>query len=251
MVEAEVGGTFVSQRFVTPVFGVGGTDDWNLDVAVRVGITDRLQVDVGTAFSLEHREHAGTGFDGLQIDTRPSLSSWQRVVPLRFSLLALDTRAVDTALALTLPFTAHAERTFLFRHGPDITFSNGDARVLPAVGLAAPTRLVVNDWLWLRAGEDLFAVRTRDGTARFAFELGLGLQPHPLFAVTLDSRIADVTFDGDGDGTSETVTDVGTIVLEGTFAPIRGLDVVGSFDLPDVGRGVDTYAVRSAVRVRF
>src|SRR5689334_14866083 len=42
MVEVELGGTCVSQRFDPPLFGVGGTDDWYADLAVRVGITDRL-----------------------------------------------------------------------------------------------------------------------------------------------------------------------------------------------------------------
>ena len=92
---------------------------------------------------------------------------------------------------------------------------------------------------------------TGNGTARFAFDLGVGLQPHPMFAITLDSRIADVTFRGDGNGASETIADVAPIVVEGTFTPVRWLDFVGTFDLPDVGGGVDNYALRSAVRVRF
>src|SRR5213594_4306831 len=84
MVEAEIGGDFVSQRFVTPVFGVGGADDWNVDVAIRVGVTDRFQVEAGTAFSLEHSPRDSTEFQGVgPLDSRPSLTSWQRLVPVR------------------------------------------------------------------------------------------------------------------------------------------------------------------------
>ena len=48
-----------------------------------------------------------------------------------------------------------------------------------------------------------------------------------------------------------TVADVGTINLEGVFAPLPWFDVVGDFALPDVGRGTDDYRTRAAVRVRF
>src|SRR5438128_426131 len=82
-----------------------------------------------------------------------------------------------------------------------VTFANS-GRVLPEVDLAAPTRWRLTDWLWLRAGENLFAATTADGMAHFAFDLGVGVQPHRLFAVTLDSRIASVAFDGGGHETS-------------------------------------------------
>jgi len=252
MVEAEIGGDFVSQRFPTPVFGVNGSDDWNLDVALRVGITDRVQIEAGTNFSLDHTQRGSTGFEGVPtFDLRPSLTSWQRVVPLRLSVLALDTQALDTALTLTLPFVAYAQRTITFVRRGSVILRNGDGRVLPSVALEAPTRWRLNDWLWLRAGENLFAVTTGNGTAQFAFDLGFGLQLHRLFAVTLDSRIADVSFTGDGHLASDTLADVGSVVLEGTFTPIRRLDVVGSFDVPDVGRGVDGYTIRAAIRARF
>ena len=82
MVEAELGGSFVSQRFqlnTSVLSGVGGTDDWNLDLMLRVGITDRLQVEAGTAFSLDHTLRLTSGFEGVgPIDLRPSLTSWQR-----------------------------------------------------------------------------------------------------------------------------------------------------------------------------
>jgi hypothetical protein len=252
MVEAEIGGTFVSQRFGTPVLGVGGADDWDLDVDLRIGLTDRIQLGVGTAFSLDHTVRDTQGFQGVPpLDLRSNLSSWQRVVPLRLSVLALDTETLDTAVTLTLPFVAHSERTIFFGRGGHLTLRNGDGRVLPAVLLAAPTRWRLTDWLWLRAGQNLFAVTTGDGTALFAFDFGIGVQPHRLFAVTLDTRIAAVVFDGAGEEFSETLADRGTMTLEGTFAPIRGLDLVGGFDLPDVGRGIDNYALRTAVRVRF
>ncbi len=38
----------------------------------------------------------------------------------------------------------------------------------------------------------------------FAFDFGLGVQPHPMLAVTLDSRIAAVSFDGDGHSSRRT-----------------------------------------------
>jgi hypothetical protein len=192
------------------------------------------------------------GFQGLEtFEFRPSLTSWQRVVPLRLSILALDTQALDTALTLTLPFVAHSQRKVSLGRGGTVILRNSDGRVLPVVMLAAPTRLRLRDFLWLRAGQNLFAVTTGNGTAEVAFDLGLGFQPHRLFALTLDTRIADVAFDGDGHEDSVTLADVGTILLEGTFAPIPGVDVVGTFDVPDVGRGLDTYAVRTAIRLRF
>ena len=43
----------------------------------------------------------------------------------------------------------------------------------------------------------------------------------------------------------------GPIDLEGTFAPCRWFDFVGTMALPDVGRGFDNWATRMAVRVRF
>jgi hypothetical protein len=77
------------------------------------------------------------------------------------------------------------------------------------------------------------------------------VQPHPSFAVTLDSSIASIAFDGSGEVASRTVTDFGTIDLEGTFSPCRYFDLVGSLGLPDVGRGFDDYLTRVAVRVRL
>ena len=253
MVEGELGASFVSQRFDPPIIRVTGADEWLLDVALRVGVTDRIQVEVGTAFSLDYREKARVFFppDVPEFDLRPSKASWQRVVPLRLSGLVLDTETLDTAVTLTLPFTAHAERTLDFGRGGVYRFRNGDGRVLPAVDLAAPTRWRLTDWAWLRAGENLFRVTTGDVTASFAFDLGIGVQPHRIFAVTLDSRIAEVAFDGDGEEFSQTLADRGTIDLEGTLAPLPGFDLVGSLGLPDVGRGFDDWVTRVAIRVRI
>ena len=254
MVEGEIGGRFVSRRFPVSILGVGGTDEWLADVAIRVGVTDRFQIEAATAFSLDYTMRHFEGFLGAQrLDARPNLTSWQRVVPLRLSLLALDTETLDTALTLTLPFVAHASRTFVIsnRFGTTVTTTNGDGRVLPVVQLAAPTRWRLNDWLWLRAGEDLFSVTTGEGQARFAFDLGVGVQPHRLFAVTLDSRIASIAFDGDGHESSQTLADVGTIDREGVFAPCSRFDVVGSLGMPDTGRGFDDYVIRLAVRLRI
>jgi len=251
MVEAEVGGRFTSLRFAMPVLGVGGTDDWDSDLAVRVGVTDLIQLEAGTAFSLDHTLRDDRGFQGVPgFDIRPSLTSWSRVVPARVSLLALDTETLDTAVTLTLPFVAHSSRTLNFGRGGYVTFTNS-GRVLPEVDLAAPTRWRLNDWLWLRAGENLFAITTADGIAHFAFDLGVGVQPLRLFAVTLDTRIASVAFDGGGHGSSQTPADDGTIALTGYFTPIRNLDVIGSLDLPDVGSRFEDYALRIAVRARI
>jgi hypothetical protein len=183
-------------------------------------------------------------------DIRDSLASWQRVVPLRLSGLALDTESLDTAVTLTLPFTAHAEQEIFFGRSYHRS-RNGDGRVLPAVQLAAPTRWRLTNFVWLRAGENLFEVTTGDVAATFAFDLGIGVQPHRIFAVTLDSRIADITFDGDGEESSQTLADVGTIDLEGTLAPLPGFDLVGSLALPDVGAGFDDWVTRIAIRVRI
>jgi len=257
MVEGEIGGRFVSQRqtfqpftFYPPL--VSGVDDWYLDLAIRVGITDRIQLEAGTAFSLDHQErgyHSSQG--GFGFDPRANLTSWQRVIPLRVSVLALDTEALDTAVTLTLPFTAYQDRIVHFPRGGTRIVRNGDGRVLPAVQLAAPTRWRLTDWLWLRAGQDLFTVTTAEGLARFAFLFGVGVQPHPMFALTLDSRIAAVSFDGSGNSSSTTLADYGDLLLEGTFTPIRCLDIVGGLDIPNLSNGVDTYAIRTAVRVRF
>ena len=251
MVEAEVGAQFTSLRFVTPVLGVGGTDDWDADLAVRVGVTDRIQLEAATAFSLDHTLRDDRGFQGVPgFDIRPSLASWRRVVPARVSLLALDTETLDTAVTLTLPFVAHSSRTLNFGRGGYVTFANS-GRVLPEVDLAAPTRWRLTDWLWLRAGENLFAATTADGMAHFAFDLGVGVQPHRLFAVTLDSRIASVAFDGGGHETSQTLANDGTIELTGYITPLRNVDVIGSLGLPDVGRGFDDYVTRIAIRARI
>jgi hypothetical protein len=253
MIEGELGGSFVSETFDPPILEVTGADEWLLDVALRVGVTDRIQVEVGTAFSLDYREKGRVFYPpGVpETDVRPSKTSWQRVVPLRLAGLALDTETLDTAVTLTLPFTAHAERTLSFGRGGDHRFRNGDGRVLPAVELALPTRWRLADYVWLRAGENLFAVTTGDVVASFAFDLGVGVQPHPIFAVTLDTRIAEIGFDGDGEEFSQTLADVGTIDLEGTLAPFPGFDLVGSLGLPDVGAGFDDWLTRIAIRVRI
>jgi hypothetical protein len=254
MIEGELGWSFVSRPFDPSILGVTGADEWLMDVALRVGVTDRIQVEVGTAFSLDYSQRTPNrsspvhGFD--PPDIRPSRASWQHVVPLRLSGLALDTDTLDTAVTLTLPFTANADREIFFGRSYHRS-RNGDGRVLPSVDLAAPTRWRLTDWVWLRAGENLFQVTTGDVAATFAFDLGVGVQPHRIFAVTLDSRIADITFDGDGEEPSQTLADVGTIDLEGTLAPIPGFDLVGSLGLPDVGRGFDEWVTRFGIRVRL
>jgi hypothetical protein len=256
MVEGESGWQFVSQRFVTPIdfatpltFASSGTDDWNADVALRVGVTDRVQVEAGTAFSLDHSIFGASQVDE-PFDDRPSLASWSRTLPVRLSYLALDTRALDTALTLTLPFHAHADRIVTFTRGGKIVASD-ESRVLPAVALEAPTRWRLCDWLWLRAGEDLFSVTTGDGVATFAFDVGVGVQAHRLLAFTIDSRVASIAFDGSGHEASETVADVGSLALQTVFAPLPWLDFVGGVDVPDLGRGFGDYATRIAVRVRI
>ena len=253
MIEGEIGGAFASRRLEEPVLGVSSIDEWTADVGVRLGVTDRVQIEVGTAFSLDYVQRGDDGFQGVRgFDLRPSLTSWKRVVPLRLSVLALDTEVLDTAVTLTLPFVAHASRIIRFGRGGTVERStNGDGRVLPVVELAAPTRWRLTDWLWLRAGENLFAVTTGDGVARFAFDFGIGVRPHRIFAVTLDSRIASIAFDGDGNDASQTVCDVGTIDLEGVLAPLPGFDLVGTLVLPDVGRGFDDWITRLAVRARL
>jgi hypothetical protein len=255
MVEAEVGGRFRSIRFDTPIFGVGGADDWDIDFGVRLGVTDRIQVEAGTAFSLAHTERDVGNFQGgPTIDFRPSLISWSRIVPFRISLLAVDTSALDTAVTLTLPFVAHpssSRKVALTRFGTAVVRDDFDGRVLPVIQLAAPTRWRLTDWFWFRAGENLFGVTTADGVAAFQFDFGVGVQPHRLCAVTLDSRIATIVFDGDGERASQTIGDFGTIDLEGVFAPTRWFDLVGSLGLPDVGKAFDDYLTRAAVRVRF
>ena len=251
MVEGELGATFRSYKFPVPNLDVTGFDEWTGDVTLRVGVTDRIQVDVGTAFSLDYVEH-GTAFQGVSlVDLRPSLTSWKRVVPLTLSFLALDTEPVDTALTLTLPFTASAERTIFFGRGGQETLRNGNGRVLPEVDLGAPTRWRLCDWFWLRAGQNLFAVTTGDATAGFFFNVGVGVQAHRTFAVTLDTRLAFVAFDGNGEVAHQTLADQGVIALEGTYSPTRWFDLVGGLTMPDVGRGFDDYATRVAIRARF
>jgi hypothetical protein len=252
MVEGEFGAAFSSLRVNPAVLGVTGTDEWTVDVALRVGVTDRIQLEAGTAFSLDYTQRSPDGFQGASgFDIRASLTSWKRVVPVRLSVLALDTEALDTALALTLPFTATAERTEFFGRGGSQTFTNGNGKVVPAVLLAAPTRWRLLDWFWLRAGENLFSVTTDQSTATFEFDLGVGFQPHPIFAVTLDTRIASVSFDGDGHENTDTLADDGTFDLEGTLAPFPWFDLVGNLVLPDAGHGFDDWITRMAVRVRL
>lgn len=253
MIEAELGFGFTSQEIDPPIVGIAQTDEWVIDATLRAGVTDRIQVEVGTAFSLDYRQKSPLGFQGVPggVDIRPSLASWKRVVPLRLAGLVLDTESLDTAVTLTLPFTSRAERTISIFRGGTLEFRNGDGRVLPAVDLAAPTRWRLNDWLWLRAGENLFSVTTGDVFATFAFDFGVGVQPHRIFAVTLDSRVAQVSFNGDGEDDSDTLGDRVPLDLEGTLAPCRWFDLVGSVGLPDAGHGFDSWATRMAMRVRF
>lgn len=252
MVEGEVGAQFLSTRIDSSFFGVRGSDSWDGTIAIRAGVTDRIQIEAGTSFSLDYVQR-GFAFQGAEpIDIRPSLTSWRRVVPLRLSFLALDTPTLDTALTLTLPFTSPASRTFNLGRGGQVKFVEGDGRrVLPVIGLEAPTRWRLTDWLWLRAGEDLFNVTTGGGTAIFAFKAGVGVQPHRVFAATFDARLAAVAFDGAGTQASTTIADASAVTLTGIFTPISYFDLVGALDLQDAGDGFDTYAIRTAVRVRF
>jgi hypothetical protein len=252
MVEGELGATYTSLRLDVPVYAnPQGVNEWTTDVTLRAGVTDRLQVEAGTAFSLDYEQTGDHGFQGIYNDLRPSFASWKHVVPVRLSFLALDTETLDTAVALRVPFTAHASRTLTFGRGGEVDLENTPGHVIPEVDLEAPTRWRMTDWLWLRAGEHLFGVSTDDVFAAFAFQFGVGVQPHPMFAMTLDSRIAAVAFNGSGDSVSETIADRGNIDLEGTFAPCRWFDLVGEMALPDVGRGFDDWVTRMAVRLRF
>jgi hypothetical protein len=252
MVEGEVGAQFLSTRFDREFLGVSGFDAWDGTVALRVGVTDRLQVEAGTSFSLDYAQRTFGFQGGGRIDIRPSPTSWRRVVPLRLSFLALDTEALDTALTVTLPFSSPVTRTINLGRGGRAILAEGDGQhALPLVELGAPTRWRLTDWLWLRAGENLFSVTTGSGAARFAFDFGVGVQPHRLFAVTFDARVAEIAFDGNGNEGSATIADASMISLTGIFTPIARFDLLGGFDLPNAGDGFDTYAIRTAVRVRF
>jgi hypothetical protein len=84
MVEGEMGASFVSLRFQPSPFEEARTDEWIGDVALRVGVTDRIQVEAGTAFSLDYVQRGDTSFQGISdIDLRRTLTSWKQVVPLR------------------------------------------------------------------------------------------------------------------------------------------------------------------------
>jgi hypothetical protein len=61
MVEGEFGAAFTSLRLDPAVLGVTATDEWTADVAVRVGVTDRIQVEMGTAFSLDYWQRTPRG----------------------------------------------------------------------------------------------------------------------------------------------------------------------------------------------
>jgi len=207
MVEGELDTTFSSTRFPSPdrtYFSVNGIDQWTMDGTLRLGITDRFQAEVGTSFSLDYQQRGDHGHTYRYDDIRPTFASWQHIVQTRLSFLALNTESLDTAVALTVPFVAHASRTIGVRHG-SFDFENTPGHVVPLVGLEAPTRWRITDWLWFRAGEDLFNVTTDNVYAVFSFPIGIGVQPHPMFAMTLDTRIATVLFNGSGDSGSETI----------------------------------------------
>lgn len=263
MVEGELGATFHSNTLTLRPGGSFGTthfydrtDDWDLDVDLRVGVTDRVEVEAGTSFSLDHVHKTNLLYTNpipTYLDLRPSLTSWQRRVPFRLSFLALDTENLDTALTLTLPFEAFARRTVYFRGRfySHVVTASSDGRVLSSVDLAAPTRWRLTPWLWLRAGQNLFSYDTFAQAAIFNFDVGLGVQAHPSLAFTLDTRVASVAFNGAGNSTSTTVTDRGTVDLEAIFTPVRCVDFVGGVVLPDFGRRFDDYLLRTAIRVRF
>lgn len=251
MVEGELGSAFRTQTLpaqYSPTRREITFEDWLIDGTLRVGLTDRIQLEAGTAFVVDHSVLGGSLYYD---ERRPSLASWSRVVPVRLSLLALDTDSLDTAITLTIPFRANARRVFIVGRGTRVVSQNGDGRVVPEVDLAAPTRFRLTDWLWFRAGEDLFRVTTGDTVGVFNFRFGVGLQLHRLFAVTLDSSLASVVFDGSGSSGSATVADRGTLDVGAIFSPLPCLDFVGLMNIPDVGRGFDDYQLRSAVRFRF
>lgn len=252
MVEGELGTQFTSRSSASNG-GYYRVDDWDLDLTLRVGITDRLQAEVGTGFSLDHVEQTNLSYFGTigPFDSRPSTSSWSRRVPFSLSFLALDTEDVDTALTLKLPFEAFASRTIHRPNGPTYRAASSDGRVLRAVGLAAPTRWRLLPWLWLRAGQNLFAYDTLLQAGVFNLDLGLGVQAHPMLAFTLDTRFATLGVVGSGRTFSTTVADRGTADLAMIFTPTRCVDFVGDVMLPDIGRRFDSYGLRTAVRVRF
>jgi hypothetical protein len=109
---------------------------------------------------------------------------------------------------------------------------------MPAVGPRSADAWRVTDWLWFRAGEDLFGVSTEQRLcAIFSFPFGLGVQPHRCSRGRSTAASRPSLFNGERRlGISETLADRGTIDLEGTFAPCRWFDLVGQLALPNVGR---------------
>lgn len=202
-------------------------DAWDLVTGLAIGITDRLQAELSTAFSVsEPAELVG-----------PSTTSWNHNLNVRLSYLVVDTETFDVAPAITVPF--HVDAGSL------------DTRdVVEVIGIETPARWVLGRHVWLEAGRGLANIGTDPAAALLSFVGGLGVQVSRSFATLLEMDFAKVLFRGDGTD-ERTLDDAVPVRLTGLLALCRGADLRGGLLLPNAQDGFDFYQLRMGVTVRF
>lgn len=254
MVEARLEAAFTS--FTIPLgafdpntqrFGIRDFhfDNWDLVGNLAVGITDRLQVELGTSFSISEGRLPGT------LDFRPSTASWDRNLNVRLSYLALDTETFDVAPAIAVPFHIDAGSRTVHVPGSNQVFRVEDQTdVVELVAVETPARWTLGRHVWLEGGRDLATISTDPGAAFVSFVGGLGVQASASFATVLDMNFAELVFDGQGADT-RTLDDAVPLRLTGLLALCRWADLTGGLTLRDARDGFDFYQLRIGVTVRL
>ncbi len=237
-------------------------DDWDMIASGGYGITDRLQLDIATVFSL-HRNDASRGYDHTVYQPTTS-ASWNHTLSVRLSYQAFDGEALDIAPNLTVPFQSDGGGLTKIPAIPRMLtpidlgnpVSSTNDNVVEALGIEVPFRYLLGRRLWMEGGRSLVTISTNDPVdAEFAFVTGLGLQATQALSLLAETQIANVFVPVDDSEAHATPTsnlaDFVPLRFTGVFAPRSWLDFTAVLSLPDAGEGFANYRVMGGIRIRL
>lgn len=180
------------------------TTSIGLALSAGYGITDKLEVGVGSGFNID--PDAG----------------WGEFLSLYGAFSVIDQDKLDVAPSVSTSLS--------FVEGGD-TFTG--------LTIGANTRFLINDKIFVRGGQDLINLNLNPETgARLNLNVGGGFQVNPNLAVTLDLALASVKLFGDAEADTTFFDPLG-ITLSGLYAINNKLDVYLKIALPSISDAGD------------
>jgi hypothetical protein len=196
-------------------FGFGSASATGLFVTGAYGITDQIQVALGT---------------GILVDPE---FEWSESLGIAAAFLAHDTEMIDVAATLATSLN--------FGSGQDI---------VSGVTLGADSRIVVHDIVFLRAGQSLVDILFDPFFLDLDINVGVGIQATPQLAFVLDTQLVSIGVAGDGNSTTH-LGDFIPVSLTGFFGINHQIDAFLNLVFPSIEDAGDLYLIQAGANIRL